>query len=302
MELEFVRPPRPFFPACQPPGQSKFPEEDIEMKKLEWFLACAFFLTAALLTSAATRTAPSANGTDTALNGTWKVDAAQTKFSPKPYAFYISEGWYHCTTCTPEIVVKADGTDQAVPNEPYDTLSVKAVDDQTIQAIGKKDGKVLFDETRTVSKDGKMLTLKETSHPEDGSAPVTTEVMYKRAGLVPMGVQPASGDWQVLKFNQSSNGLTFTYKVNGDEVTMTDPTGETFTAKLDGTDTPVKGAYGFDTISLKKAGPGTIEETEKRNGTVVDVSKITVHGRIMTIEDTSKPSDRTSTFTAHKVG
>ena len=272
------------------------------MKKLEWFVACAFFLTAALLSSAATRTAPAANGGNSAFSGTWKIDAAQSKLSPQPLAFYISQGWYHCTSCTPALDVKADGADQAVTGEPYDTLNVKVVNDHTVQQVGKKDGKVIFEETETVSDGGKLLTLKLTSHPEDGGAPVTTEATARRVGAAPMGVQPTSGNWQLQKFDQSSNGLTFTYKVNGDQVTMTDPTGETYTANLDGAAAPVKGAYGFDTVSLKKVGPDTIEETDKFDGKVVDVSKMTVHGKTMTIEDTSKPSDRTSTFEAHKVG
>lgn len=272
------------------------------MKKLEHFAACAFFLTAALLASAATRTSPSASGAEAAFNGTWKIDAAQTRFSPKPETFYIGNGWYHCTSCDPEMVVKADGTDQPVKDEPYDTMSVKIVDDHTIQLIGKKDGNVVFDQTRTVSKDGKILTVKITSHPKDGGSPITTEATAKRIGIVPTDVQATSGKWQIEKFDQSSNGLTFTYKVNGEDVTMTDPTGQSYTATLDGSEVPMKGTYGKMTVSLKKVGPDTIEETDKLNGKETDVSKMTVHGSTMTIVDTSQPSGRTSTFVAHKEG
>lgn len=268
------------------------------MKKLQWSVACAFFLTATALVCAAP--ASSAGGSDTALNGTWKIDAAQTKFSPKPISFYISQGWYHCDSCSPAITIKADGTDQPVQGHAYDTLSMKVIDDNTVEEIGKKDGKVMFEETYSVSKDGKTLTAKVTSHPMDGSAPITTEGTAKRVGMAPMGVHAVSGNWQLQKFNQSANGLTFTYKVNGDELTMTEPTGVSYTAKLDGTDAPVKGAYGFDTVSIKKVGPNSYEETDKLNGKVVDVSKMTVHGSTMTIEDTSQPSGRTSTYTAHK--
>jgi len=269
------------------------------MKKLEWCVACALFLTATAFLSAAPNK-PSANGTDAAFNGTWKIDAGQTKFSPKPIAFYISEGWYHCTSCNPAIDIKADGTDQPVQGHAFDTLSMQIVNDNTVEEIAKKDGKVIFEETYSVSKDGKQLTAKITSHPMDGSAPITTEGTAKRLGMAPMGVHATSGDWQLQKFNQSANGLTFTYKVNGDELTMTDPTGESYTAKLDGTDAPVKGAYGYDTVSLKKLGPDSIEETDKLNGKVIDVSKIIVHGNTMTIEETNQPTGRTSTYTAHK--
>lgn len=269
------------------------------MKNFERFVACAFFLTATVFASAAS-TKPLANGTDAALNGTWKIDAGQTKFSPKPIVFYISEGWYHCTSCAPAIDIKADGTDQPVQGHAFDTLSMAVVNDHSVQEIAKKDGKVIFEETYTVSKDGKLLNAKITSHPMDGSAPITTEGIAKRVGVAPMGVHATSGDWQLQKFNQSANGLTFTYKVNGDELTMTDPTGESYTANLDGTDAPVKGAYGYDTVSLKKLGPDSIEETDKLNGKVIDVSKITVHGSMMTIEETNQPTGRTSTYTAHK--
>lgn len=269
------------------------------MKKLDLLIACAFFVTAALA-SAAAPTQPSAGGTDAAFNGTWKIDAGQTKFSPKPISFYIAQGWYHCDSCAPAIVIKADGTDQPVQGHAYDTLSMKVLNDNSVEEVGKKDGKVMFDETYTVAKDGKILNVKITSNPENGGAPITTEGTAKRVGMAPMGVNATSGQWQIQKFNQSSNGLTFTYKVDGDEITMTDPTGESYTAKLDGTDAPVKGAYGYDTVSLKKLGPNTIEETDKLNGKVTDVSKMTVHGNMMTIEDTSQPGGRTSTYVAHK--
>lgn len=269
------------------------------MKKLECVVACAFFLTATAFVSAAPRQSP-AGGTETALNGTWKIDAAQTKFSPKPISFYISQGWYHCTSCNPAIDIKADGTDQPVQGHAFNTLSMRVVDDHTVEEIGKKNGRVTFEQSYTVSKDGKMLTAKITSHPMDGSGPITTEGTAKRVGMAPMGVHAASGDWQLQKFNQSANGLTFTYKVNGDELAMTDPTGESYTANLDGTDAPVKGAYGYDTVSIKKVGPNSIEETDKLNGRVIDVSKIIVHGNTMIIVETNQPTGRTSTYTARK--
>lgn len=270
------------------------------MTRLQWLAVSAIVFTAASPAFAAPADKPAAGG-DSAFSGTWKIDAGQTKFSPKPQTFYVSEGWYHCDSCSPQFAVKADGTDQSVTGQSYDTLAVKAADDNTLQIVGKKDGKVMFEQTRTVSKDGKTLTVKTVSHPMDGSAPINTESTGKRMGALPAGVHAVSGQWQILKFSQSDNGLTFTYKVNGDEITMTAPNGESYTAKFDGTDAPVKGAYGYDTVSIKKTGPGSFEETDKRGGNVVEVAKITVHGKTMTIEDTSKPSDRTSTYTAHKV-
>lgn len=270
------------------------------MNTMKSFAVGALLVAASSLLFAADKPAAAKGGE--AFNGTWKIDAAQSKLSPKPMVFYIANGWYHCESCSPVIVVAADGADHAVTGERYDTLAVKVVDDHTIQRTAKKAGNVMFEETLAVSKDGKLLTAKITSHPMNGGAAITTQAAAKRVGVAPSGVQATSGDWQLLNFSQSSNGLTFTYKVNGDQLTMTDPNGVSYTANLDGTEAPVTGAYDFDTVSIKRIGPDTIEETDKRAGQVVDVSKITVHGKTMTIEDTSKPAERTSTYIAHKVG
>jgi hypothetical protein len=83
---------------------------------------------------------------------------------------------------------------------------------------------------------------------------------------------------------------------------MSSPTGESFTAKIDGKDYPVKGAYTFNAVSLKRVDARTLEETDKRDGTVYEVSKMTVSpdGKKMTVVSTNKLTDRTTTYTADK--
>lgn len=265
------------------------------MKKVERSIFCSTFLVLALLV-------PAFSLAQSPFDGTWRVNMNESKLSPKPIGFYLSEGWYHCTSCNPQLDVQADGQDHAVTGEPYDTLSVKEVDSKSIALTTKKGGAIDSEQTRTVSANGKLLTVSITAHPKDGGAPVVTEVTATRVGIAPSGVQATSGNWKIEKVKQSDNGLTTTYKSSGDELTMTTPTGESYTAKLDGTDAPVKGAYGFDTVSLKKIDARTIEETDKRDGKVVDVAKMTVSpdGKKMTIVDTSKVTDRTSTYVALK--
>lgn len=264
------------------------------MKKMQLFFCLAFLMTALSVAAVSRAQSP--------FDGTWHVNMNQTKFSPKPIGFYIGQEWYHCTTCNPEVVVQADGQDHAVTGQPYDTMSVKIVDPNTIAITTKKAGNVDAESTRAVSANGKTLTVKITAHPMSGGDPVTTEATATRIGIAPSGVHATSGNWKLDKVKQSDNGLTTTYKSNGDEITMTSPTGETYTAKLDGTDAPVKGAYSYDTVSLKKIDAHTIEETDKRAGNVVDVAKMTVSsdGKKMTIVETSKPTDRTSTYVATK--
>jgi hypothetical protein len=235
-----------------------------------------------------------------AFNGAWRIDAAQSKLSPQPNNFYIAKGWYHCTSCSPAIAAEADGKDHAVQGASYDTLNVRVVDLHTIELIARKNGKVMYDQTRTVSVDGKKLTVKTTVYPANSSKPVDSEIVAVREGPVPSGAHATSGEWKIEKLHASANGLTFTDKVSGGELTMTDPTGESFTARLDGTSAPVKGAYDFDSVSVKMINPHTMEETDMRNGTVVHVMRMTVKGSTMHIEATNKLTGRTDNLVAHR--
>ena len=54
-------------------------------------------------------------------------------------------------------------------------------------------------------------------------------------------------------------------RVDGDILTMT-PLGESFTAKMDGTEAPVKGDRGADRVSIKQVNPNTLEQTYKLDG------------------------------------
>jgi len=265
------------------------------MNRIGQYLACALFVMMAMW-------APAVSHAQSPFDGTWQLNLTQAKFSPKPNIFYLSQGWFHCVSCDPSYDVQADGQDHAVTGHAFDAVSVTVVDPKTITLIVKKSGKVISEQTRTVSANRKTLTVKTTIHPMNSDNPVTNEITATMIGVAPLGVHATSGSWKVAKVSVSENGTSITYKTNGDEFSMSDPTGASYTAKLDGQDYPVKGAYGYDTVSLKKIDAHTIEETDKRAGTVVDVSKMTVsaNGKTMTIVDTSKPSDRTSTITATK--
>src|SRR5262249_49690508 len=81
------------------------------------------------------------------------------------------------------------------------------------------------------------------------------------------------GLWKMAKMESlSDNGLTLTYKTEGDAITMTTPNGQSFTAKMDGTEAPYKGDPGITSVSIKKLGPNSMEETDKRDGKVITVA------------------------------
>jgi hypothetical protein len=229
-------------------------------------------------------------------DGTWKINLSTAKFSPKPIIFYVAQGWYHCDSCTPVVAVKADGSDQPVTGQAYDTLSVKETSDDSLALTTKKAGKVMNEQTRTVSKDGKTMTVKMKVHHADNDKIDDVEVIAKLVGTKPSGVHAVSGNWQTIKETEETPS-TMTVKVIGDEVTVSEPTGMAYTAKLDGTSAPVKGSFGVDSVSVKKLDASTLETTESRGGQTVFVSKWTVKGKTLTSEGTAKPSERTSTIT-----
>ena len=107
--------------------------------------------------------------------GSWQLNVAKSKFSPGPapksdtrtYAASdqgITMTWKSVGADGKEIVAKstfkADGKDYPATGAPnFDSLSLKQVDDHTVQSTQKMGGKVIGTTTRTVSKDGKVLTL-----------------------------------------------------------------------------------------------------------------------------------------------
>src|SRR5712664_1700641 len=99
----------------------------------------------------------------------WKTNIAQSKLSQNLYMFSVNNGMYDCESCAPKINVKADGQDQPVTGQTYDTIAVQVVDANTIHLTAKKAGKTEFETTRTASQDGKVLTVATTIYPADGS-------------------------------------------------------------------------------------------------------------------------------------
>ena len=235
-------------------------------------------------------------------DGTWKTDMAASKLSRKPYVFAVKDGMYDCESCAPKINVKADGQDQPVTGQPYDMLSVKLTDPNTMQTAGKKSGKPTFEQTRSMSQDGKTLTVATTSYPADGSQPFKTETKFARVSKGPAGSDPISGSWRVESVSEDTAGLTSTWKVSGDTVSMSTPTGESWEAKFDGKDSPVKGIYANETVSLKKSGERSVEVTYKRDGKVYSVNKVTVSpdGKKMTTVSDNKWTGRISTYIDEK--
>ena len=64
---------------------------------------------------------------------------------------------------------KFDGKDYPVTGSPYgDTVTLKRIDSHTVEAIVKKDGKVVLVDRRLVSNDRKVLTITQTGMSPNG--------------------------------------------------------------------------------------------------------------------------------------
>jgi len=237
-------------------------------------------------------------------DGTWRVNMNNVDWPKKPDVYLLQNGMYQCKTCVPLVDIKADGEDQKVSGHPYiDTMSVKVINDHEIQETDKRNGKVVETSTITVSPDGSTMTVEFTDSSNTNGAPVTGRAEATRVAKGPAGSNAISGSWRTTKVeNISSNAITWTYKVNGDELTMTNPTGQSYTAKLDGTEAPMKGDPGVTTVSVKKLGKNTIEETDLRDGKVISVVKMTVEpgGKTANLVAEDKLHGTTTRFTATK--
>jgi len=248
--------------------------------------------------------APVAAMAQDAFNGTWKFELDNAQFPKKPDVFLLKDGMYQCKTCMPPIDVKADGSDQTVTGHPYfNSVSIKVVDDRTIEETDKKDGKTVATSKTTVSPDGKTAMFAFSDSSNTNADPVTGSGESLRVAAGPAGSHAISGSWRVAKLNNlSENGLLVTYKVDGDMFSMSTPTGQSYVAKLDGTEAPYKGDPGTTSVSVKKINKNTIEETDMRDGKVISLARMTVaaDGKSVTYAVTDKLHGTNSQFTAQK--
>lgn len=233
-------------------------------------------------------------------DGTWKTNLDRSKFSPEPIIFSVNNGMYDC--CVPKVHVKADGSDQPLTGQPSTTIAVKEIDPHTITIVVKREGKLVSEQMRAASEDGRTLHAKTTLYPLEGNKPIIQEVTAERVGNPMSGANVASGSWRTQKMSGSENLLLVTFKVSGSKASMSASSGVSWTAKFDGKNYPVKGSYTEDSVSLKRIDDRTIEASYKASGTLSRVSKMTVSldGKTMTSVSESKLTGRISTYVATK--
>ena len=238
----------------------------------------------AVMTAAGCREQPAGSGNEAAataeagsIDGTWLADVSTVKFDQTPDEFMLTDGVYSCATCIPPITnFAADGAFHPIADRAtYDSMSVAQVDDKTVKFVRRKGDKETGNNSLTVSADGKTLVNKYTSLNNANGKATSGETTLTRVGDPVAGAHAMSGQWEVGQIsNISPEALTVTYKVEGDTLTSTAATGESYSAKLDGSETPVTGAADGAVVSAVRDGGG-YKLTRKRGGTVVDETTVT---------------------------
>jgi len=127
--------------------------------------------------------------------GTWKVNGAKSKLAGSG----IGSGVVRVESDGKTYKASVDNTDEkgqpvkfdyeaSLDGKPskvtgsatMDEISLKRVNAHTIDAIGKKDGKVVYTDKRTVSPDGKTYTISRTGTSPDGKKYHATIVFDKQ--------------------------------------------------------------------------------------------------------------------------
>lgn len=184
---------------------------------------------------------------------------------------------YECKTCATPVRVKADGKDQKIEGNPYaDTLSVKVIDANNVEMVSKKSGKIVARSKYAISTDKNSMLREYANHSAANAEIVKGSTTYARVAYDKTGTNQMSGSWKAIKADKlSDNGLLVTYKSEGATMSMSAPTGESYTAKTDGVDAPFKGDPGTTTVAVKTR-KNTLEETFKRDGKTIGMIRMEV--------------------------
>lgn len=238
-----------------------------------------------------------------ALAGTWTGDLSTLKFEGRPDEFLLQGGTYKCNTCIPPLSVAADGQYHAVADRPYfDSMSVKVVDDRTVEFRRRKGDREVSNNTLQVSADGNVLTNRFRNANTPGSEYEGTTTL-RRAGPAPAGAHAISGQWKPEKVGDyTEEALKVTYRVEGNRVTLTER-GQSYTAEIDGPAVAVQNDPGGTTVAITREGNG-LKETYTRAGKQVDVVTVmpSSDGQSLDITATDPRDGSKTSWTAKKSG
>ncbi|WP_233150986.1 hypothetical protein [Sphingomonas mollis] len=237
-------------------------------------------------------------------DGTWKVDTSTAQFGGKPMIRTLKAGKYSCVSCPEPWTIAADGAFHPIKGDPYtDDVSVTVIDPMTVKFSYRKAGKVNGDEVWTVSSDKNVVTQKGEDSSSGNGTPVTYETQQTRVAAAPAGAHAISGSWRGKSgATVSDSGTMVTFRTEGDNLTMTYPTGESVTARFGGPAVTMANDPGNTMVKFVRTGPSSFVSTMMREGKVASVTTVTVRpdGRTLDYSNDNKRNGSTAKFTATK--
>lgn len=240
---------------------------------------------------------PTAVLAGSALDGTWKLRPDSLKTTGKPESRLVANGMYSCSSCVPAIEkLPADGAYHKVTGHPYyDEVRVTVVSPTVIELATQRGGKPASVTIFTVSADGDTLSGKFTDY--SGSAPATGSFTEQRSGPAPAGAHATSGSWMPGTLSNANDALSIVvYAMTPDGFSMKS-NGQSYEAKFDGKQVAVTGDPGGTRVSLKKIDDHTVQETDYRQGKVVDEIHLGASGNTLQLTDKDLAHGQTTTMT-----
>lgn len=237
-------------------------------------------------------------------DGTWRFDPASMQADDKPVTWTISGGTYHCATCLPPLRVPADGRFHKVADRPYwDEIKVDASRPDRVAYAYRRKGKLVATSTDTLSADGTTLSFANWSINNAQGKPIESSGTMTRLAAAPAGAHRSSGSWRrATQALATADAARLRMRIAGDAVTITEPTGETVTGRIDGPFAPNRGDVGGTMYAYKRPQPNVLEETSMRGGKEIGVTRFEVSpdGRTLTSTYTDKRDGRVTRVTATK--
>ena len=237
-------------------------------------------------------------------DGTWKLDFATAQIQARLEKYLVKDGKYDCEACDPPLHLKADGKDKKINGDAcFDSVSVRVIDDRTVEETYKKNGKTVESSRMTVSTDGQTATMDWSERCNAKGDLVAVERILTRVAPAPPGTHAVSGSWQLVRrVGVSDNVFTAILRLRGDTFSFMDPAGQGYTANLDGTEAPTTGELANTSVSVRRLAESIIRETHKENGKVVEIVTyaLAADGKTMTITIEHVASGETSKYIATK--
>lgn len=203
-----------------------------------------------------------------AYDGVWKVDLSSVQLPDRPQVWSLQDGIYSCSSCVPAYAIPADGQFHKVEGYSYwDEMSLRIVDDRTIDDAQRLKGRQVTATRSQVSADGNTLkvTWSDTSAPNGMAS--TGEGALSRIAAGPAGAHAISGSWKSEAVaNLSENSLIVTMRLADGVFSFESGDGYSFETTLGGAAVPVVGDLAGATASVRQLSDGSLEEVDYING------------------------------------